>query len=95
MIFIVVIGGIGTIEGPILGTIVYFTLQETLSSYGSWYLILLGLVAIVVTVKAPRGLWGLLTKYLDVQLFAVQRRVQMPYPDSLKVEKTEGAGEPA
>jgi branched-chain amino acid transport system permease protein len=95
MIFIVVIGGIGTIEGPILGTIVYFTLQETLSSYGSWYLILLGVVAIVVTVKAPRGLWGLLTKYLDVQLFAVQRRVQMPYPDSLKVEKTEGAGEPA
>jgi branched-chain amino acid transport system permease protein len=36
MIFIVVIGGIGTIEGPIIGTIVFFTLQQELSRYGAW-----------------------------------------------------------
>ena len=44
MIFIVVIGGVGTIEGPIIGTIVFFVLQETLSGYGAWYLVLLGAV---------------------------------------------------
>jgi ABC-type branched-subunit amino acid transport system permease subunit len=34
MIFVCVIGGIGTVEGPILGTIVYFGLQQTLAQYG-------------------------------------------------------------
>jgi branched-chain amino acid transport system permease protein len=42
MIFCTVIGGIGSIEGPILGTIVFFVLQQTLASYGAWYLIILG-----------------------------------------------------
>ena len=58
IIFIVVIGGIGTIEGPIIGTILYFVLRETLSQYGSWYLIGLGLIAVIVMVKWPRGIWG-------------------------------------
>ena len=59
MIFIVVIGGLGTIEGPIVGTIVFFVLQEKLSDYGAWYLILLGALAVVVTWLPARGLWGL------------------------------------
>ena len=58
IIFIVVIGGIGTIEGPIVGTILYFVLRETSRQYGSWYLIGLGLIAVVVMVKWPRGMWG-------------------------------------
>ena len=47
MAFAVIIGGLGTIEGPILGTIVYMILQQTLQSYNAWYLIILGLVAMV------------------------------------------------
>jgi ABC-type branched-subunit amino acid transport system permease subunit len=71
MAFAVVIGGIGTIEGPILGTAVYLTLQQTLASYNAWYLIVLGLVAIVVVLVARRGLWGLADDYLHVRLFPV------------------------
>ncbi len=59
MIFIVVIGGLGRIEGPIIGAIVFFVLQEALADYGSAYLIALGIVAIVIVLLAPRGLWGL------------------------------------
>jgi hypothetical protein len=40
VIFIVVIGGIGTIEGPILGVLVFFILQSLLADYGSWYLMI-------------------------------------------------------
>ena len=58
MAFAVIIGGIGTIEGPILGTIVYMVLQQTLQSYNAWYLIILGMVAIVIAMFARRGLWG-------------------------------------
>jgi ABC-type branched-subunit amino acid transport system permease subunit len=71
MAFAVVIGGIGTIEGPILGTIVYMVLQQSLASYNVWYFIVLGLVAIVVVLVLRRGLWGELDDRLHVRLFPV------------------------
>jgi branched-chain amino acid transport system permease protein len=71
MAFAVIIGGLGTIEGPILGTIVYMVLQQTLASYNAWYLIILGLVAIVIALFARRGLWGLVDEHLHVRLFPV------------------------
>ena len=78
MIFIVVIGGVGTIEGPIIGTVLFFVLQETLAQYGSWYLILLGVVAIAVTLRARNGLWGLVAERTGISLFPVQRRLRPP-----------------
>ena len=71
MAFVVIIGGLGTIEGPILGTIVYMVLQQTLQSYNAWYLIILGLVAMVIAIFARRGLWGLIDEHLHVRLFPV------------------------
>jgi ABC-type branched-subunit amino acid transport system permease subunit len=71
MAFVTIIGGLGTIEGPILGTMVYMVLQQTLASYNAWYLIILGLVAVVVTLFARRGLWGLVDTHLNVRLFPV------------------------
>lgn len=75
MIFIVVIGGLGTIEGPILGTIVFFTLQQELAAQGVWYLIILGVVALAVAVWVRSGLWGVVTERFDLALFSVQRRL--------------------
>jgi branched-chain amino acid transport system permease protein len=74
-IFIVVIGGVGTIEGPIVGTVLFFALRELLADHGTWYLIVIGLVAVVTMVAFPRGLWGSLAGRLGVQLFSVQRRI--------------------
>ncbi len=71
MAFATIIGGLGTIEGPIIGTVVYMVLQQTLASYNAWYLIILGLVAIVVALFARRGLWGLVDTRLNVRLFPV------------------------
>jgi branched-chain amino acid transport system permease protein len=71
MAFAVIIGGIGTIEGPILGTIVYMVLQQTLQSYNAWYLIVLGLVAIVIAIFARRGLWGTVVDRFNIRLFPV------------------------
>ncbi len=79
-IFIVVIGGIGSIEGPILGTLVFFTLRALLVDYGAWYLITLGGTAVAVMLFAPRGLWGLLAGRFDLHLFPVQRRVRLLGP---------------
>jgi branched-chain amino acid transport system permease protein len=73
VIFIVVIGGIGTIEGPIIGTILFFVLRETLADFGAWYLIALGAIAVVVMLYFPGGLWGAVSQKLDLHLFPVRR----------------------
>ncbi|MBN9016018.1 MAG: branched-chain amino acid ABC transporter permease [Rhizobiales bacterium] len=78
VVFIVVIGGIGTIEGPILGVIVFFILRSALADYGSWYLLSLGIIAIVVMLFAPRGLWGLISSRSGLHLFPVRRRLAGP-----------------
>ena len=71
MAFATIIGGLGTIEGPIIGTVVYMVLQQTLQSYNAWYLIILGLVAIAIALWSRRGLWGLVDERLNLRLFPV------------------------
>jgi len=78
MAFAKIIGGIGTIEGPIIGTAVFIVLQQTLQSYNAWYLIILGLVAIVVALFARRGLWGLVDEGLNIRLFPVGYYLRSP-----------------
>jgi branched-chain amino acid transport system permease protein len=78
LFFTVVIGGIGTIEGPILGTLIYFVLRQCLSDYGSWYLIILGLLAIGIMIWAPRGLWGLAADHLGWRIFPLARVLKGP-----------------
>jgi branched-chain amino acid transport system permease protein len=80
VIFIVVIGGIGTIEGPIVGVVVFMILQTMLADYGSWYLLILGVIAIVVMLFARRGLWGLFTERTGIQFFPIRRiLVEAPF----------------
>jgi len=84
VIFITVIGGIGRIEGPIIGTIVFFVMRQTLADLGSLYLLIMGAVAIVVMLWAPKGLWGLIAERFGWQVLPLQRRL---VPAS-KVDKT-------
>lgn len=72
-LFVVILGGIGTLEGPIVGVLVYFLLRETLSDLGSVYFILLGLMAILVTLLFPKGAWGGLRKLIRLDLLPTQR----------------------
>jgi branched-chain amino acid transport system permease protein len=76
VIFIVVIGGIGTIEGPIIGTLLFFLLREFLADLGAIYLMILGAMAIGIMLAAPKGLWGLLVSRYDFSIFPVGYRVR-------------------
>ena len=76
VIFITVIGGIGRVEGPILGTIVFFLLRQTLADLGSLYLLMLGAVAIAVMLFAPKGLWGVIAERFGWQLLPLERRLR-------------------
>lgn len=72
-IFMVVIGGTGTIEGPIIGAVVFWILNKFFADYGSWYLIGLGVLAIVVTLRFKQGLWGMAQSRFGWSLFSVKR----------------------
>ena len=76
VIFMTVIGGIGRVEGPLIGVIVFFILRQLLADQGSIYLIILGVVAIVVMLRAPKGLWGLFADRYGWQLFPLARRLE-------------------
>lgn len=75
VIFIVVIGGIGTIEGPIVGAIVFYLLQRYFADFGAWYLIALGTLGIVIMLFAPKGLWGFVSERFELTLFPTRRRL--------------------
>jgi branched-chain amino acid transport system permease protein len=87
VIFMVVIGGIGRIEGPFVGVAVYFLLRETLSDFGSWYLIALGLFAIVLMLFARQGLWGLMSNRWGLSVFPVSRHIEIKSTHLPKEEK--------
>jgi len=75
IIFITIIGGIGRVEGPVIGTIIFFILRQALADLGSLYLLMMGAVAIVVMLWAPKGLWGLIAERFGWQLLPLQRQL--------------------
>lgn len=75
VIFIVVIGGIGTIEGPIIGVIVFFALREFAADWGTWYLMLMGVIAIAVMLIDKRGLWGWAKHRFGLTILSTDRRL--------------------
>jgi branched-chain amino acid transport system permease protein len=79
-IFIVVIGGFGSIEGPLIGSVIYFALLQSLSQYGTSYMLLLGVIAVIMAAKAPRGIWGFVEKRWDIHLFPVRRALLLEAP---------------
>ena len=71
IIFIVVIGGVGSFEGPIIGTFVFFLIREYLQGFGVWHFIVLGCTAIAIILIEPRGIWGILRRVVPSDLIPV------------------------
>jgi branched-chain amino acid transport system permease protein len=82
MLFIVIIGGVGTIEGPIIGTAIYFLFRAWFSGTGNLYLMLLGAAAVVTMLAAPKGLWGVFTSRTGLHLFSARH-----HPPEIFVKK--------
>jgi branched-chain amino acid transport system permease protein len=76
-IFVVVIGGIGTIEGPIVGVMVFYFTQSWLADFGAWYLMLLGSLAIAIMLFCPGGLWGAAATRFNLEPFPIRRTMSI------------------
>jgi branched-chain amino acid transport system permease protein len=80
MVFMVLVGGLGTFEGPIIGAIVLFVIQNHYSSGGAGYLIGLGLASMLFALLLPRGLWGTVRDRFNLQLLPVGRLLRRATP---------------
>ena len=74
-IFIVMVGGIGSIEGPLIGALLYFAADRLFSRYGATYMVVLGLMTLGMALFARTGLWGLWSRRFDAPWFPVRRRL--------------------
>ena len=86
MVFIVIIGGVGTMSGPIVGAIIYVLLEEQLAAFPGWSNIILGIIAILVILFLPDGIMGTLQKKLNFEIFS-QKRFSEPKKLGLKKKK--------
>ncbi|HVU79436.1 MAG TPA: branched-chain amino acid ABC transporter permease [Gaiellaceae bacterium] len=76
MIFMVLVGGLGTFEGPIIGAIVLFVIQNEFGDNGVWYLVGLGAAAIGFALLLPRGIWGTLEERFGLRVMPVGYRLR-------------------
>ncbi len=85
MIFMVLVGGLGTFEGPIIGAIILYFIQKQFGNDGTWYLIGLGATAILFALLLPRGIWGMVAERTGLRFLPVGYRVKRaagaPAPD--------------
>ena len=77
MVFMVLVGGLGTFEGPLIGAVAFFAIQHWFADQGAWYLIGLGVTAVAFALVLPRGLWGWIEHRLDLRLFPVGYRLEV------------------
>jgi branched-chain amino acid transport system permease protein len=75
VLFVVVIGGVRTIEGPVVGVLLLWGLEFYLAQYGSLYLLVLGVIAILIMLLMPKGIWGTAAQRWNWRLFPTQRRL--------------------
>jgi len=73
IVFIVIIGGMGTSMGPIVGSIIYVALTEFLSKFPGFSMLILGIIAIVVIVVMPDGIMGTLQKKFRFEIWSLRR----------------------
>jgi branched-chain amino acid transport system permease protein len=80
IIFMVLVGGLGTFEGPFIGAILLFAIETVFSAGGAWYLVGLGATAAAFAVFLPAGIWGTVQHRLGIQLLPVGYYVEAVKP---------------
>ena len=64
-LMIVIIGGIGTLIGPVLGAMVFMLIQEVLSSYTEQWMLFTGAIFVLMVIFLPGGLVGAVRGWLE------------------------------
>lgn len=60
-----IVGGFGTVMGPVLGGIIMQVLPEALRFLGDWRLVVYGAILLVVILRFPGGLYPYIEKFFE------------------------------
>jgi branched-chain amino acid transport system permease protein len=101
MIFMALVGGLGTFEGAILGAVIFFAIETWFGDMGVWYLVGLGATALIFALLFPRGLWGWVEDRTSLRLLPVGYRLRFANINetrgqdmgSAKTKRETGAGD--
>ena len=74
-IFIVMVGGLGSLEGVLIGALIYFFAERWFGQFGATYLVVLGLMTLFMALFARGGIWGLICKVVDAPWFPTRRKL--------------------
>jgi branched-chain amino acid transport system permease protein len=77
MIFMALVGGLGTFEGAILGAVAFFAIEAWFGGAGVWYLVGLGATALIFALGLPRGVWGWVEDRTALRLLPIGYRVNL------------------
>ena len=76
-IFIVMVGGIASIEGVLIGTLIYFVADRYFGEYGASYFVVLGIMTVLVALYARGGIWGMISARHDAPWFPIRRHLML------------------
>ena len=62
ILVVVILGGMGSLYGPVAGAVAFLLLEEVLSQWTEHWQIVLGPILVLVVLYAKRGLWGLVER---------------------------------
>jgi len=88
MIFMALVGGLGTFEGAIIGAVVFFAIEAWFGAAGVWYLVGLGAAALVFALAFPRGIWGWVEDRTALRLLPVGYRIHFGVSDARPTEES-------
>ncbi|MBW4048361.1 MAG: branched-chain amino acid ABC transporter permease [Proteobacteria bacterium] len=78
MLFMTIVGGLGTFEGPIIGAIIFFIAETYFGATGVVYLIGLGALAIGFALGFPRGIWGAVEARFSLRFIPIGYHLRFP-----------------
>jgi len=67
LLVIVFLGGVGTLRGVLVGAVLFTALPEVLRLAPTWRLVIYGCLLLVIVIRSPAGLDGLLTRRVKVE----------------------------
>lgn len=96
VIFMVVIGGVGSMAGPLIGVAIFWFISEQFEDADTWRFIVLGLTAALMAVLSPRGINGMLQRIRHFDVFPINRRLETSSSSGTTTDdddaRAEGAG---
>ncbi|MGE0751779.1 MAG: branched-chain amino acid ABC transporter permease [Variibacter sp.] len=68
VVLMTLVGGLGTIFGPVVGAFIVIAMQDNLAQYGQWVLVIQGVIFVLCVLLFRRGVVGEIANYFKLKL---------------------------